>query len=457
MRAKSTRTKPTAAAGAGARVSAEADGGAAGAADIAQASGFVVGQVARGGAKGVVEGVARAERRLELGGRADRAQPAAMHERDPLAELVGLVHVVRREQDRHAALLAQPGDEVPHRAARDRVEADRRLVEDQHARPVDERLRQLEPADHAGGVRRHEAGGGLEHAGRLEREVDAVGALRARDVEQPGERHHVLAARQRAVGGELLRHVADLPAHGHPLAGDVVAEDVRDAATDRQERRQDADRRRLAGAVGTEQPEHLALLDLEVDAVHGALLAEGGDESLAAGGRRRVGHATRSSVSSSRSRAGTDARSAATSSGSRPASAAASSRSRSPRKRRSRVVAAAVSSRRAARRSPGSGWRSSSPCPTRWPTSVLTVFGARWSAAAASPTPIPGWASTSRSSSPWAPVSGSPPTTSRAPRRSRRRTPPHAAARSAARVSSSAAGIGAGVYLCNRAIAIVTG
>src|SRR4051794_11026197 len=399
MRAKSTRTKPTAAAGAGARVSAEADGGAAGAADIAQASGFVVGQVARVVAEDVVERGARAERRLELGGRAAGAQSPAVHERDPLAELVGLVHVVRREQDRHAALLAQSRDEIPHGAARDRVEADRRLVEDQHARPVDERLRELEPADHAAGVRRHEAIRGLEYAGRLEREVDALAALRARDVEQPREQHHVLAPGERAVGRELLRHVADLPAHGHPLAGDVVAEDVRDAAADRQERRQDADRRRLAGAVGAEQAEHLALPDLEVDAVDGALLAEREDEALAADGRRRVRHATRSSVSSSRSRAGTDARSAATSSGSSSASAAASSRSRSPRKRRSLLVAAAVSSRRAARRSPGSRRRSSSPWPTRWPTSVLTVFGARCKAPAASPTPIPGWASTSRSSS----------------------------------------------------------
>src|SRR3954465_7530332 len=121
MRAKSTRTKRATAAGAA--TSAEADGGAGGAADIAQASGFVVGQVAGVVAEDVVERGARPERRLELGGGADPAQPAAVHERDPLAELVGLVHVVRREHDRQAALLAQPGDEVPHRASRDRVEA----------------------------------------------------------------------------------------------------------------------------------------------------------------------------------------------------------------------------------------------------------------------------------------------------------------------------------------------
>src|SRR5256885_7620618 len=65
--------------------------------------------------------------------------------------------------------------------------------------------------------------------------------------------HHVLAAGQRAVGRELLRHVADLAAHGHPLPSDVVAEHLGGAPGDRQERREDADRRRLAGAVGADR------------------------------------------------------------------------------------------------------------------------------------------------------------------------------------------------------------
>src|SRR3954451_11609776 len=111
MRAKSTRTKRATAAVAA--TSAEADGGAAGAADIAQASGFVVGQVAGVVAEDVVERGAGTERRLELGGRRHPAHADAGDERAALPELVGLVHVVRREQDGHAALLTQAGDEVP--------------------------------------------------------------------------------------------------------------------------------------------------------------------------------------------------------------------------------------------------------------------------------------------------------------------------------------------------------
>src|SRR4051794_41741556 len=100
MRAKSTRTKPTAAAGAGARVSAEADGGAAGAADIAQASGFVVGQVAGVVAEDVVERGARAERRLELGGGNHPAPPGPGHEGGPPAERVRPLPVGRGGEER---------------------------------------------------------------------------------------------------------------------------------------------------------------------------------------------------------------------------------------------------------------------------------------------------------------------------------------------------------------------
>ena len=94
--------------------------------------------------------------------------------------LLGLVHVVRGEQDGHAVLGAQLGDQVPHRAAGDRVEADRRLVEDQQARAVHQRLRELQPPDHAAGVRRDQAVGVLEHAGRGQRPLDPLARARAR-------------------------------------------------------------------------------------------------------------------------------------------------------------------------------------------------------------------------------------------------------------------------------------
>ncbi len=50
---------------------------------------------------------------------------------------------------------------------------------------------------------------------------------------------------------------------------DVEAEDPGRPLGRQEQRRQDLDERRLAGAVGPEQPEELAGLDLEIDAVEG--------------------------------------------------------------------------------------------------------------------------------------------------------------------------------------------
>ena len=55
---------------------------------------------------------------------------------------------------------------------------------------------------------------------------------------------------------------------------DVEAVDERRARGRRQQRRQHADERRLAGAVRAEQAEDLALFDGEADAVDGGEVAE---------------------------------------------------------------------------------------------------------------------------------------------------------------------------------------
>src|SRR5262249_58879678 len=72
------------------------------------------------------------ERRLgpeagfELGRRADGADATAVHERDAVAELLGLFHVVRGQQHRDPVGL-QRAEAVPDRVATDRVETDRGL------------------------------------------------------------------------------------------------------------------------------------------------------------------------------------------------------------------------------------------------------------------------------------------------------------------------------------------
>ena len=115
---------------------------------------------------------------------------------------------------------------LPHPVAGDRVQPDGRLVEDQQLRPADQRLRELEPADHATGVAAREPVRGVEQVHRREGVVDAGGALAARHVVEPGEPRDVLPPGQRPLDGQLLGHVAEPPAHLRGGAGDVEPEDA---------------------------------------------------------------------------------------------------------------------------------------------------------------------------------------------------------------------------------------
>ena len=61
---------------------------------------------------------------------------------------IGLLQVLGGEEDRHALLLDQPRDLLPERGPALWVKPGRRLVEEQHARPVDQGQREVEPALH---------------------------------------------------------------------------------------------------------------------------------------------------------------------------------------------------------------------------------------------------------------------------------------------------------------------
>ena len=70
---------------------------------------------------------------LELLRRAEREQLAVVDDREPVAELVGLFHVVRGEED-GLAVAVQLAEDLPQRDATLRVEAGGRLVEEQDGR-----------------------------------------------------------------------------------------------------------------------------------------------------------------------------------------------------------------------------------------------------------------------------------------------------------------------------------
>ena len=115
---------------------------------------------------------------------------------------------------------------LPHRGARLGVEARRRLVEEEDARPVDEPHRDVEPPLLSARVGAHERVGLL---GRARTARAARGARRssvgAAHPLQPSLEDEVLEPRRLAVDPGGLRHVADRAPHRAGLAAHVVPGD----------------------------------------------------------------------------------------------------------------------------------------------------------------------------------------------------------------------------------------
>ena len=90
---------------------------------------------------------------LELDRRTQREQLAVVDDREPVTQLIGLFHVVRREED-GLAVGVQLAEDLPEGDATLRVEAGGRLVEEEDRGPVHDRPGHHEPLSHAAGERR---------------------------------------------------------------------------------------------------------------------------------------------------------------------------------------------------------------------------------------------------------------------------------------------------------------
>ena len=187
-----------------------------------------------------------------------------VHDRDAVAQVLGLFHVVRRQQHR-AALGLEPLDEVPQRAPALRIEAGRRLVEEDQLRIVDERQRDRQPlalaaatAPWSGALLRSSSPSCVDE---LARSGSALG------VEAAEERRSARSTVRFGIQRRGLELDADALLELGAVARRVDAEDVALPAVGPIEALEDLDRRRLARAVGAEQAEDLAARDLEADAV----------------------------------------------------------------------------------------------------------------------------------------------------------------------------------------------
>ena len=130
---------------------------------------------------------------------------AFVHDRDPVAEPLGLVEVVGGEQDRHVAAVAQAGDQ--RRAARARMRGSRPTVGSSRNSTCglrDERPGDLEPAALAAAVACRRAGRAARR-GRASRRARRCGRWPRRvDAPQPGVEVEVAPAGERAVDDRVL-------------------------------------------------------------------------------------------------------------------------------------------------------------------------------------------------------------------------------------------------------------
>ena len=165
-------------------------------------------------------------------------------------------------------------DHFPELAARDRIDAAGRLVEEDDARLVEQRDRERQLLPPAERDRADELIGGVLEPEAREHPAGAVADVAIAQVVDAAVERDVLADGEVLVEREALAHVADVALDALGLAGDVVSGDGRAAGGGREQTGQHPDRGGLAGAVRAEEAEHLAGADVEGDAVDGGEGAE---------------------------------------------------------------------------------------------------------------------------------------------------------------------------------------
>ena len=234
------------------------------------------------------------DHRLQLVGGAQGQMPAMIHDENAVADLLDLLHVVARVHDRRTRGV-ELLDAFEDRVAALRVDGDGRLVEEDQLGFVHDAARDVETAQQAPRELARAEATVVVEADERDRLVDEAAAARAVGDVQRAEIGYVLLDRQLVEHGDVLRDDADaalelVARRPHRLAEDadlarIVGEQAEDAV----------DRRRLAGAVRSEQSVDLAAAHLQVEVVEGELVAVVLDELLDGDGGGGVRDALRGS------------------------------------------------------------------------------------------------------------------------------------------------------------------
>ncbi len=195
---------------------------------------------------------------------------AAGQDDEVVAEPLDQVELVAGEQHRNLRrdLLAE---QVHHRVDRERVETAERLVQDQRDRLVHQRRGDLHPLLVAERQRLQYVGRPLAEPESLEQLVGALGRPDRVEPVQPAEEHQLVADLHLRVQPALLGHVTEVTPD---RLGQRPAVPPHLAGGRGQHAEDDPHRRRLAGAVGPDEPGHPSRYDVETHVVQRQLFPE---------------------------------------------------------------------------------------------------------------------------------------------------------------------------------------
>ncbi len=178
----------------------------------------------------------------------------------------GLVQVGGAPHDADARV-DQIVDHFPQFAARDGVDADARLVEQQHLRRMEQRAGQSQLLLHAAReLAGQPTGKGCQRRERQEA-VKGLASLGADHATQIGVEIEVLEHREIFVKAKSLRHVTEHTPHRRDFADGIVTFDENAPLAGHEQPGHQPQERGLAGAVRADQPGDLSRLDAQVELV----------------------------------------------------------------------------------------------------------------------------------------------------------------------------------------------
>src|SRR5579862_5958054 len=193
---------------------------------------------------------------------------SAIDDDDFVADLRNLRQNVGREH--HRPLVGRHRfDEAADLMNLARIESDRGLVEHQHRRIMNQRLREADPLTIALRELPADAVRHVFEAADLERVVERILDLRALHPAQLGDEAQVRIDAHIRIERRILGQVTDAAARLERIVENIEAVDHHSARSRRHKSRDDAHRGGLAGAIGPEKPEYRALVGIERNIAHG--------------------------------------------------------------------------------------------------------------------------------------------------------------------------------------------